>query len=234
MKFIVDSNVFTAIPNACFGIVVAKGIDNTKSNPIIADMLVRNIKSVIERYANKSVKEDSAILPYREAFKKVNINPNKYMSSIEAMITRISKGKGLPSINPIVDLGNSLSLKYVLPMGAHDIDQIETDIKIRFSTAYDIFTPFGQAESEEMPENELVYAVGNEIRTRRWIWRQSEIGKITSQSKNIFFPIDGFNHTNLEAVLSARADLSNICQDVLGCREVQIGLVDANSSEFQL
>ncbi|WP_418889350.1 phenylalanine--tRNA ligase beta subunit-related protein [Porcincola intestinalis] len=47
----------------------------------------------------------------------MNINPNKYFCSIEALFTRIAKGKGVPHINPVVDLGNAISLKYTLPMG---------------------------------------------------------------------------------------------------------------------
>ncbi len=50
------------------------------------------------------------------------------MCSIEALMTRISKG----NINSIVDFGNSLSLKYELSVGVHDIDNfINSDIQIR-------------------------------------------------------------------------------------------------------
>ncbi|WP_334295952.1 phenylalanine--tRNA ligase beta subunit-related protein, partial [Clostridioides difficile] len=42
--------------------------------------------------------------------------------------TRVAKNKKLPHINPIVDLGNSISLKYLLPMGAHDMDFRNDDV----------------------------------------------------------------------------------------------------------
>ena len=32
------------------------------------------------------------------------INPNRYMCAIEALMTRIAKGQGMPAINTIVDL----------------------------------------------------------------------------------------------------------------------------------
>lgn len=63
------------------------------------------------------------------------------MSSIESMLARTSKGKGLPSISPIVDLGNAISLKYMVPLGAHDIDTLSGDIEVRFSKQGDIFFP---------------------------------------------------------------------------------------------
>jgi len=234
MKFIVDPRVFSILPNACFGIVSAGGIDNTKSYPEISEMLSSAVRSTEERFAGKKVKEDPLIIPYREAFQKLNINPNKFMSSIEALVTRISKGKGLPSINPIVDLVNALSLKYLLPMGAHDIDQMDGDLQVRFSTANDTFLPFGETELEVMPENELVYVVGTHVRTRRWIWRQSEIGKINPNSSNVIFPIDGFADVNKEAVLNAREELADLCKKVLCCREVHIGFVDKENMEFHI
>ena len=62
------------------------------------------------------------------------------MCSIEALMTRISKGIDIPSINPIVDLGNALSLKYELPIGVHDVDNfINEEIEIRTSTSNDIW-----------------------------------------------------------------------------------------------
>lgn len=37
-----------------------------------------------------------------------------------------------------------------------------------------------------MEEGELIYSVGDMVKTRRWIWRQGEEGKITNSSKIYF------------------------------------------------
>ena len=105
---------------------------------------------------SKKVKEEGAILPYREAFRALGINPNKYMCSIEALFTRIAKGKGMPHINPVVDLGNAVSLKYTLPMGAHDLKDVTEGISVRMSRAGDTFLPFGGTEEEILEEGEVV------------------------------------------------------------------------------
>ena len=102
-------------------VVVARGIDNNLLYPEIDSLLNEAIDTAKARFEGKKVKEEPEILPYREAFRTLGINPNKYMCSIEALFTRIAKGKGMPHINPIVDLGNGVSLKYTLPLGAHDI-----------------------------------------------------------------------------------------------------------------
>ena len=233
MKFIVEKEIFEKLPNACFGVVMARGIDNSKAYPEIDRLLDASITAAAQRFEGKKVKEEPDILPYREAFRALDINPNKYLCSIEALFTRIAKGKGMPHINPVVDLGNAVSLKYTLPMGAHDLGGSSEDICIRLAQPGDTFLPFG-GEAEETPDSgEVIYAVGHQVRTRRWTWRQSEHGKITPESTGIFFPIDGFTDFNREQVLAARDELQALVKRIFGC-EAAVGLVAADHSEMEL
>ena len=233
MKFKVDKEVFDKLENVCFGVVVAKGIDNTKTVDRISNLLDISIENTENYFEGKKVKESDEILPYRDAFRELGINPNKFMSSIEAMTTRVSKNKKLPYINPVVDLGNSISLKYLLPLGAHDMDLSSDDVSVRFSKEGDKFIPFGENEPELIEGGELIYSVGEKVKTRRWIWRQGEEGKITESSKNIFFPIDGFNDRNVDKVIKARDELAKLIQEIFEC-EVEVGFVDKDNMEFEI
>ncbi len=232
MKFVVSEEVFEKLDNVCFGIVVARGIQNRGQNDEVGKCLETSIQAVEKKFENAKVKEAEEIVPYREAFTKLSINPNKFLSSIEAMASRIAKKKGFPQINTAVDLGNAISLKYLVPLGAHDIDSAEGDIGVRFSVQGDRFIPFGEEEEEILEPGELIYSVGDQVKTRRWIWRQSEQGKVTEGSKNIFFPIDGFIDCNYQSVISARDELASLLQQLLGCN-VTMGFVDKNNREME-
>lgn len=227
MKFIVDTDVFKKIPNICFGVVVARGID-TRSNFKGLDLAVRELQ---EKYSERKAKELGEIIPYREVFKNLGYNPNKFMPSIEALTTRVLKQKRLPSILPVVDAYNSISLKYLLPIGGHDINTAKGDIEVRFSNNLDSFTPFGSSDNEIIDEKELVYAVGNEIKTRRWIWRQGELGKITDKSTDIFFPIDGFEGINDMTVKEATRELASLLKSTFNC-EVTTAYINRDKSFF--
>ena len=192
MKFIVDKQLFELIPNLNFGVIIAKDIDNSKKYPEIEEFLDQEINNIVEKYKETKAKEIYEIELYREAFRKITINPNKYMSSIEALVTRTLKSHMVPHINPLVDLGNALSLKYLVPLGIHDIDKVKGDIEIRFANKEDLFIPFGETNSETPDEGEVIYVSGHEVRTRRWIWRQGENGKVDENIKNAFIPLDGF------------------------------------------
>lgn len=233
MKFIVAEEIFEKLPNVCFGVVMARGIDNSMDYPEIDCLLDESIKRATQHFYGEKVKEEPDILPYREAFRILGINPNKYPCSIEAMFTRIAKGKEMPHINPVVDLGNAVSLKYTLPIGAHDLGSCREDICVRFAQPSDIFLPFG-SNAEEMPDpGEAVYAVGHQVRTRRWTWRQSEQGKISTTSTDVFFPIDGFADLNQERVIAARDELQTLIDRIWGCKTTT-GLINAEKSFMEL
>lgn len=116
MKFMVSEEFFEKVPNAYFGIVYFNNFDNKTKLDFTDKMLEESIKSAKERLGEERVKENPLIIPYRDAFRNLGINPNKFMCSIEALMTRISKGGEIPHINPIVDICNALSIKYILPV----------------------------------------------------------------------------------------------------------------------
>ena len=43
MKFIVDKSFFEKVDNACFGVIIARNIDNTKPNSAIQEMLKNEV-----------------------------------------------------------------------------------------------------------------------------------------------------------------------------------------------
>ncbi|MBN6066613.1 hypothetical protein HYE66_09140 [Aggregatibacter actinomycetemcomitans] len=233
MKFVIEPAIFNRLPNLCIGVVVAKDIDNRHTPERIQALLARSIANVEQQFSGVKVKESAAILPYREAFQQLSINPNKFMCSIEALFTRIAKGKGMPSINPLVDLNNAISLKYHLPMGTHDLSLSDDDVMLRFANENDRFIPFGSDAPETPEQGELIYAVGNQVRTRRWTWRQSEIGKIDENTNYVFFPIDGFVGVNDDQVKAAIDELSTLLATEFHA-EVKAGWLDKDNTEMDL
>lgn len=234
MYYQVSEGFFEKLPVAYFGAVAVRGLDNTREIPELEQMLAENVAACERYFTGKKPKETADILPYRSAFTALGINPNKYMCSIEALLTRIAKGKGFPHINAAVDLGNAVSIKYRLPMGAHDLDTIDAGLDVRLAEAGDSFIPFGSTEEETPDVGEAVYASGCEIRTRRWTWRQSERGKITSETKAILFPIDGFSDVNADEVHRAADELVVLLRRYFGDDiEIETGFVTKKQPRFE-
>ncbi|WP_338547024.1 phenylalanine--tRNA ligase beta subunit-related protein [Emergencia sp. JLR.KK010] len=233
MRFEIAKEVFDLLPNGYFGIVAVKGMDNTKEIPELEAMLQANIEVCEKDFEGIKVKNADDIVPYREAFRAMGINPNRYMCSIEALLDRIAKGKGFPHINAIVDLGNAVSIKYHLPIGAHDMATIDEALEVRHSKPEDTFIPFGNGEMEKPEEGEVVYVSAGEVRTRRWTWRQSEIGKITEETRDVLFPIDGFTDLNKDKVEEAAQELAALAEKFFGVK-ASVGYIDKNNRVFEV
>lgn len=230
MKFIVEDKIFEKLPNLYIGVVAVKGVDNGKEYPEIEKMLDEAAAAAQAKFNGVKIKQSPEIIPYREAFRALGLNPNNFPCSVEAMFNRISKGKGMPRINPLVDLNNALSLKHVIPMGTHDLGRSDKDMEMRYAKAGDRFLPFGETEEETPGEEEVVYAVGDEVRTRRWTWRQSECGKITPDTNYVFFPIDGFTDVNKEQVDAVVAELIDALQGIFHCPAISGVVTKENPS----
>ncbi len=233
-KFTVDPAVFEKMPDYCLGVVAVEGFDNAAPCPAIDAMLDQSTADFAARHTGDNVRELPGVRACREAFQAVGMNPNKFMVSIEALAKRVQKSGALPHINPLVDLGNALSLRYEVPMGAHDIDKMEPcGIAVRFAEEGDTFLPMGEEAVEVMPAGELCYVSSHTVKTRRWMWRQSEDGKLTPETTHVFFPIDGFASVNREAVLAAREALAAFLGDELGLK-VMVGFVDREHPEMEI
>ena len=144
----------------------------------------------------ENMRETPMVKKYRDMMIASGINPNRFPPSIEAMLKRVLKGSKLPAINSLVDLCNAISLENLISLGGHDLADIDNDLMVRFSREDDVFLPFGQTEYEKVDDHELVFTSGNIVQTRKWIWRQSEFGKVEIDSKNIFFQLVGFETEN--------------------------------------
>ena len=235
MFYEVSGEVFDKLPNAVFGVVAVKGIDNARPVPELAALLEKYIAECEAYFVGEKPKNTPDVIPYREAFRAIGINPNRYACSIEALMDRIAKGKGFPSISPAVDLGNCISIKYHLPIGAHDIDSfIDGRLSVRAADENDVFVPFGSEEPDNPEPGEIVYASGNEVRTRRWTWRQGNNGMITEETTNLLYPIDGFADVNMDKVEAAISDFEQYVKEFFGDDiTVVTGIVNAENPRFE-
>jgi len=212
MFFSIQKELFDILPDLTIGMVVAKDVDNTHPSKEIDDLLTQAVEEVKKNF----IGEHPRIKPWRTAFSKLGISGSKFPSSVESMARRILKGDPFPKINSLVDLYNSVSLRFLVPMGGHDLDTLEGNIYLRFAEGWEPFTPMGGGETVVVPKGELVYRDDREVLTRNWVWRQCEKDKATEQTKNIFIPIDVLGEVGRERADEITLELSHLIPKYLG------------------
>jgi DNA/RNA-binding domain of Phe-tRNA-synthetase-like protein len=216
MYFSIQKELFNLLPDLTIGMVVAMGLDNTHLSKEIDDLLTQAIEEMRKNFIGDKAQEHPRIKPWRTAFSKLGISGSKFQSSIESMAKRILRGDPFPKINPLVDLYNSVSLRYLVPMGGHDLDTIKENIHLRFAEGWEPFTPMGVGETMIVPKGELVYRDDQEVLTRNWVWRQCEKDKATEKTRNIFIPIDVLGEVGKERADEIIRELSQLIPRYLG------------------
>ncbi len=217
--YTISADIFRKYPGYVRGVVLATGLHNGESPAELVELLRRAEESVRARLSLETLAEQPAFKSWREAFRAFGAKPADFRPSIEAMARRVLRGDPLPSINTIVDIGNVISLRYLLPAGAHAIDHLTGDIQLRLVGGSEDFVALGSEDGQE-PEHplpgEVVFTEGNTVLTRRWVWRQGNHTLALPESTAIEFNIDGLPPTSPEIVDQAGKDSSDLIRHFCG------------------
>jgi DNA/RNA-binding domain of Phe-tRNA-synthetase-like protein len=189
--YAIADEVFERFPGYNRGVVLAFDVKNGPSPPELVAMLRDAEASVRERINKEEITQLPFFVSWREAYRSFGAKPTKYRASFEAMARRALNNNELPSINTLVDIGNVLSLKHLVPMGGHAIDVVKGDLALRPATGEEEFIPFGSDKMEHPKPGEIVFLEDNTVLTRRWSWRQANHTLTLPETTAIEFNIDG-------------------------------------------
>src|SRR5258707_12684394 len=96
-----------------------------------------------ERFAGMELSAIPGVAAWRRAYRAFGIKKTSYRSSVERLVKNVLAGAALPRINGFVDAYNAVSLAYVLPAGADDLDRVVGDLAFRFARTGDDFRDMG-------------------------------------------------------------------------------------------
>jgi len=207
ITYSIAPEVFNTFPTYIRGVVLAVDVANSDSPAELVRLLRDEEKSIQQRITMEDLISHPRVAAWREAFRSLGIKPSEYRASIEAMARRILRNNELPSINALVDIGNILSLRHLVPTGGHALDDIRGNVELKRASGMEDFIPFGSQELEHPDPGEYVFVEGNTVLTRRWSWRQANHSMTLLSTKIIEFNVDG-----LPPVMCADVEL--ICREM--------------------
>jgi len=230
-KFIVEDSFWRIFPDAKIGVVICHSIDNTIKNQEKYEELLRNAENEALKYlVYEHLSENQVIKVWREAFKKFKTKKGA-RSSIEALLKRVYKGDQIGNINPLVDIYNSISLKYALPCGGEDIDKFEGDIKLTIATGDEEFVPLGEEVNSPPLQGEVIYKDNKGAICRCWNWREAVRTMLTEKTKNAFLCIELVDESRFKEFENALNELSKLVKEnLVGTNTVHI--LDINHKEI--
>lgn len=232
-KFVTEDDFWSLFPNARIGVVICNGIDNSiKDEEKYKVTLLEAEKEALKYLQNAEFSSNEVIKVWREAFQKFKTKKGA-RSSIEALLKRVHNGNHLGTINPLVDIYNSISLRYGLPCGGEDIDTFVGDIRLTKAVGNENFVTLGTDENAPPYEGEIVYKDNEGAICRCFNWRESVRTMLTENTKNAFLCIELIDERRLKEFENALKDLAKTVQDNLG-GTCKISILDINNKEVSI
>ena len=193
-SFVAEESFWKLFPQAAIGVVVATGMKSTSEIAgddvdEIATLLKRANVDARRHLTSDTISENEPVKAWREAYRRFKTKKGA-RCSVENLLKRVLKDKPVSHITPAVDIYNTVSLTYALPVGGEDLHAIEGDLRLTVSEGGDAFLPLGEDVDDPTLPGELAYVDDAGAVCRCWNWRDGVRTALTDDSTDAFFAIE--------------------------------------------
>jgi DNA/RNA-binding domain of Phe-tRNA-synthetase-like protein len=208
----IDERLSELVPGYVLGLIAVPEIVVVKDTPTVGALLTAAEDELQGAGLSKAdVSALPAIAAWRDAYRAVDVNPNRFPCAAESVLRRVAKGDRLPRINSLVDLCNAVSLGSRLPVASCDVGDIEAELTVRPADGSETYLPLGAPDLPEHPEpGEVIYADGRgRAHSRRWNWRQGDVVKTDLGRRKLLITVESAHEGGREAVEQALGRLTD-------------------------
>ena len=214
-KVIVDQEFWDLFPDATVNIMFVNNFENDKTSLTEDDrdkMLQKAVKESAKYTGAEPFSSNPVLAQWRDAYKKFPKRKGA-RASVEALLKRASKGHHFAPINPLVDVYNSISMTYGVPVGIEDADHIAGDMHLGKAKGGEAFVSVGgngENESDPAREGEIMYYDDEGAVCRSLNWRDGTRTQVNDDTKNAVIVIESVNAEQAARAKEAMSKLSEL------------------------
>ena len=214
-KVIVDQEFWDLFPDATVNIMFVNNFENDKTSLTEDDrdkMLQKAVKESAKYTGAEPFSSNPVIAQWRDAYKKFPKRKGA-RASVEALLKRASKGHHFAPINPLVDVYNSISMTYGVPVGIEDADHIAGDMHLGKAKGGEAFVSVGgngENESDPAREGEIMYYDDEGAVCRSLNWRDGTRTQVNDDTKNAVIVIESVNAEQAARAKEAMSKLDEL------------------------
>lgn len=160
---------------------------------------------------------DAHLTAWDDVFKAFGAKPKRTPCSASALRKRVLKEGELPSLDPIVDIYNAISVRYAIPVGGENFAAYSGVPRLTIADGSEPFDTLkeGQPIVEYPDAGEVVWRDDIGVTCRRWNWRQGVRTRLDSQAKTMWFILESLPAMPYEALEAAGEALINHLQQLM-------------------
>jgi len=198
--------IWTEFPELVAGVLIANEIGG---NPSVAQRVQLLQDSAAKRLAAGSEGDLPEIQAWRRAFSRMGLKPTQYRCAAESLLRRFRKEHSLPTVHPLIDVCNALSLVYATPIAVFDTALIVDHIQVRPATGEEEYLTFS-GETEHPEPGEVIFAdAENQAHARRWTNRQSRRSAVQDSTSSVLIVAEALHATAGDDLPRLIADITN-------------------------
>jgi DNA/RNA-binding domain of Phe-tRNA-synthetase-like protein len=195
------------------------GLSNRESDTEFEEIKEQTVKNVLAELTPEKIEGDPILRGFRQLHASVNKASKKYVASPENLLGYLLQTGHLPHVNLLVDIYNLVSIKTRTAVGAHDILRINGNVHLRLTDGTENFWPLGYDKPKPVGSGEYAYVDdGNDIICRLEV-RQVEKTKVTLETTECFFIVQGNAATDTEYIKNTVKELIEMTKKFCGGRE---------------
>ena len=199
--------------------VVISGMKNARGDREFEAYKAAQGEALKARYTAEFIKADPILQGFRDLHDKIGRSNRKYPASPEALIGLLQRIGRLPAVNLAVDIYNFISVESRLSMGAHDIAKIDGDVHMKLVDGTERFIPLGRTKLEPVEAGEYCYVDDAGDVLCRLEYRQTDKTKITEDSTDCFYILQGNANTSSDYIESVMGRLIELIEEYCGGEE---------------
>lgn len=217
-QVVIDDSFWQLFPDAQVNILYVNGINNHTNDDNLEErqqLLTQATKDAGKFLTDDTFRLNPVVDQWRKAFQQFKKKKGA-RSSIEALLKRVNQGREFSPIDPLVDVYNSVSLTYGVPVGIEDRNKIVGDMHLGQVKAGLTFQPVGADGDEPTLEGEVAYYDDQGAVCRCLNWRDAQRTMLTEDSANIVAVIEAVNPEQIERANAAMDQLSKLINHYFG------------------
>lgn len=232
VEFRISPEITDKFPQLFVNVIVVRGWDNHVGDEVFRE--IEQFARESERLLRRQVSSKPELVghplvrPYLEMFRGFGVNPNRIKPSHVALADRVVRGGTLPNVNAAVNLYNAFSVKYLVPFGGEDLDEVDTYFELAFATGIESWTPIGAEITSTVREGDVVWRDRTQVSTTSLNYRQCEKTKLVPTTRNAYFLTEGFKGVNDTQAQLMSDEFMQVFGELLGGQYEQFTMDAAN------
>jgi len=228
---IIDDSFWQTYPEAQINLMWLTGFDNHDTDDNLAERqaLLRTATAESDKFTKVDpFRNNPVVAEWREAYQQFPKRKGA-RSSIEALLKRASQGHEFTPIEPLVDVYNSISLRYGVPVGIEDRDKIAGDLHLGTAQGGESFFPLGAEEDDPARAGEMIYYDDEGAVCRSLNWREAQRTMLTDDTTNGIVVMESVNADQAARANEAMAALAELIPTYFGIKPAKTAVLTAET-----